>query len=174
MTYLLILLILALIISPLLWFRQSPRQKMITEMRRLASSRGLRVRLVHAPDAREGEGRLEYAGYTLLWVPDSSPSPFSRMEKWLLVRGTRRGGHSPWENWQWLGHEANDRLQPVIGAVLAALPTDVIAVEVNREGVAIVWQERGELADIDRIDTQLKHLRSAIRPDESFDRLAAE
>ena len=174
MTYLLILLILALIISPLLWFRQSPRQKMITEMRRLASSRGLRVRLVHAPDAREGEGRLEYAGYTLLWVPDSSPSPFSRMEKLLLVRASRRGDHSPWEGWQWLGHEANDRLIPVIGTVLSALPTDVIAVEVNREGVAIVWQERGELADIDRIDTQLKHLRSAIRPEELLDRLAAE
>lgn len=174
MTYLLILLILAIIISPLLWFRQSPRQKMITEMRRLASSRGLRVRLVHAPDAREGEGRLEYAGYTLLWTPDSKPSAFSRMEKWLLVRGTRRGDHSPWEGWQWLGHEANDRLLPVIGAVLIALPADVIAVEVNREGVAIVWQERGELADIDRIDTQLKHLRDAIRPEEPFDRLATE
>lgn len=172
MTYLLILLILAIIISPLLWFRQSPRQKMITEMRRLASSRGLRVRLVHAPDAREGEGRLEYAGYTLLWAPDSSPSSFSRMEKWLLVRGTRRGDHSPWDGWQWLGHEANDRLLPVIGEVLAALPVNVTALEVNREGVAIVWQERGELADIDRIDARLKDLRRAIRPEEPLDRLA--
>jgi len=58
MTYLLILFVLAIILSPVMWFRQSPRQKLITDMRKEAREKKLWVKLSVPADAREGEGRL--------------------------------------------------------------------------------------------------------------------
>ncbi|MBL4566994.1 MAG: hypothetical protein JKY85_03065 [Porticoccus sp.] len=163
MTYLLIAFILAIILSPLMWFRQSPRQKLITDMRREAALKGMRVKLSKPADAREGEGRLEYVRYILPWIPDSDPSLEPRMEKWLLIRETHRGDPSPWSPWQWLGRESNDALNDVIGAAVEMLPENVTALEASKEGVLIYWQERGQLNDIAGIFDQLCVLRKRIR-----------
>jgi hypothetical protein len=163
MTYLLIAFVLAIILSPLMWFRQSPRQKLITDMRRAAAEKGMRVKLSKPADAREGEGRLEYVTYMLPWMPDSDPSLEPRMEKWLLVRETRRGDPSPWSPWQWLGRESNDALNDVIGSVIEMLPDNVSALEASKSGVLIYWRERGQLDDITGIFDQLYALRRQIR-----------
>jgi len=163
MTYLLIAFVLALILSPLMWFRQSPRQKLITAMRKEAASKGIRVKLSKPADAREGEGRLEYVTYTLPWLPDSAASMEPRMEKWLLVKGTRRGDPSNWNSWQWLGRESNDALITPIGFALEKLPENISALEACSEGVRIYWQERGQLYDVQAIFEHLDKLREAIR-----------
>ena len=163
MTYLLIAFVLAVILSPLMWFRQSPRQKLITDMRQQAAAKGLRVKLSKPADAREGEGRLEYVTYLLPWGPGSNSSSEPRMKKWLLIKETRRGDPSPWPEWQWLGRESNDRLVSTIGVVLEALPKNVAALEACSEGVRIYWKERGDLEEVGRISHQLSVLKSAIR-----------
>jgi hypothetical protein len=163
MTYLLIAFVLLIIISPLMWFRQSPRQKLITDMRRDAASKGMSVKLSRPADAREGEGRLECVKYTLPWLAETEPSPIPRMEKWLLVRETRRGDPSPWPPWQWLGRESNEKLYPILGDVLEVLPTNVSALEARPDGLAAYWQERGELTDVQKIYQQLTSLRDTIR-----------
>lgn len=163
MTYLLIAFVLLIILSPLMWFRQSPRQKMITAMRQEAASKGMRVNLSRPADAREGEGRLEYVTYTLPWASETEPSTEPRMEKWLLIRETRRGDPAPWSPWQWLGRESNDRLIEPLGHIVEALPANVAALEARSDGVVVYWQERGELADVNRIYQQLAALREAIR-----------
>lgn len=168
MTYLLIAFVLAIILSPVMWFRQSPRQKLITDMRKEAREKKLWVKLSMPADAREGEGRLECVTYTLAWVPDSNPSMEPRMEKWLLVtdtllQGTLRGDPSPWENWQWLGRESNESLNASIGLALEQLPKSITALEACSEGVRIYWQERGELHDVQVIFDQLSKLRNAMR-----------
>lgn len=163
MTYLLIAFVLAVILSPLMWFRQSPRQKLITAMRQEATKNGLSVKLSKPADAREGEGRLEYVTYILPWVPGSNPSSEPRMEKWLLVKGTRRGDPSPWAEWQWLGREANDCLIALIGAVIQKLPINVVALEAGSDGIKIYWQERGSLEDVGVVTHQLSTLRDVIR-----------
>ena len=164
MTYLLIALVLAIIISPMLWLRQTPRQKQVTAMRQAASRAGFQVRLVPPPDAREGEGRLEYVSYILPWQPDTEPSPQPRMEKWRLVRDTRRGDPAPWDNWQWLGREANPALTDIIGATVDSLPDTVKGLEASHSGLSVYWQERGEVADIATMKEQLLALMAAIRP----------
>lgn len=163
MTYLLIAFVLLIIISPLMWFRQSPRQKLITDMRRDAVSKGMSVKLSRPADAREGEGRLECVKYILPWIPDSAPSQIPRMEKWLLVRETRRGDPAPWPPWQWLGRESNEKLYPYIGEVVEGLPPSVSALEACSDGLVVYWQERGELADVHKIYQQLVKLRDVIR-----------
>jgi hypothetical protein len=163
MTYLLIAFVLAIILSPLMWFRQSPRQKLIMAMRQKAAVKGLRVKLSKPADAREGEGRLEYVTYTLPWNPGSDPSGEPRMERWLLLRETRRGDLSPWPEWQWVGRESNDSLVSCIGSALEKLPKTVAALEASPEGVRIYWQERGDLNDIEVVSYQLFALRGAIR-----------
>jgi hypothetical protein len=163
MVYLLIAFILAIILSPLMWFRQSPRQKLVTDMRKEAAAKGMRVKLSKPADAREGEGRLEYVTYRLPWVTDSSPSIKPAMEKWLLIRDTRRGDPSPWPPWQWLGQESNEELNDVVGIIIKSLPKDVVALEVSKSGVLIFWQERGQLEDIAVIYHLLNKLRIRIR-----------
>lgn len=163
MTYLLIAFVLAVILSPLMWFRQSPRQKLITEMRREANSKGFRVNLSRPADAREGEGRLDYVTYTMPWKPGSDPSTEPRMEKWLLIKDTHRGDPSSWDNWQWLGRECNDALLSAIGNVLSKLPDDVTALEAGSDGLKIYWKERGNLEDVSLIEHQLSTLRNTIR-----------
>lgn len=164
MTYLLIVLVLAIIVSPMLWLRQTPRQKLITAMRQQAAKGGLQVRLVRPPDAREGEGRLEFVCYTLPWLPKTKPSGLVRAEQWLLLKGSRRGDPSPWPNWTWLGREPDPQLNLEIGAALGLLPESVGALEVSAAGLSVHWQERGEVEDIERICLGLSDLRQVIRP----------
>ena len=85
MTWLLILFGVAVVVSPLMWFRQSPRQKLITELRRAASSMGLQVSLHRRPDARDDETRLECVCYRLPWLDDSC------RQNWVLQRYSNRG-----------------------------------------------------------------------------------
>ena len=72
MTWLLIVFGTALVLSPLMWLKQSPHQKRIAELRRQANVASLQVSLHRRPDAREDERRLEavllpiaLAGYRL-------------------------------------------------------------------------------------------------------------
>ncbi|MEZ5528920.1 MAG: hypothetical protein R3E57_03105 [Porticoccaceae bacterium] len=164
MTYLLIALVLAIIVSPLLWFRQTPRQKLITAMRQQASRGGLQVRLVRPPDAREGEGRLEFVCYTMPWQAKTEPSVLPRAEQWLLVKDTRRGDPSPWQGWQWLGRDPSEQLHAAIGQAVVELPSSASGLEASASGLSVYWQERGELTDVERIVSQLTRLRGAIRP----------
>lgn len=164
MTYLLIVLVMAIIVSPMLWLRQTPRQKLISAMRQAAAREGFHIRLVNPPDAREGEGHLEYVSYTLPWRGKTPQEPLPRMEKWLLVYETRRGDPSPWTGWQWLGREANPAINDVIGNVIGKLPTGVKGLEASAAGLSIYWQERGEVADIAIMGEQLSTLMNVIRP----------
>lgn len=163
MTYLLIALVMAIIVSPMLWLRQTPRQKLVSAMRQTAAREGFHIRLVNPPDAREGEGHLEYVSYTLPWRGKTPQTPLPRMEKWLLVSDTRRGDPSPWINWQWLGREANPVLDVPIGDVVRNLPAAVKGLEASAAGLSIYWQERGKESDVAVMAEQLLLLMSAIR-----------
>lgn len=166
MTYLLILLAFALIVSPLMWMRQSPRQKQVAALRKEAGMQGLSVKLCHAPDAREGEGRLDHMSYKLPWLPNTTPSEQPRMENWVLVRRLRPGYHgydSPWSPWQWLAREANNVLYPALGDAVDALPASVMAIQPDTDGVAVIWKEDGTIDDVGMIKQHLMALRNAIR-----------
>ncbi|MEJ6611828.1 MAG: hypothetical protein QNL64_00880 [Porticoccus sp.] len=163
MTYLLIAFVLLIIISPLMWFRQSPRQNLIIDMRKEAARLGLIVSLSAPPDARQGETRLECITYKLPWMLDSSSSQQPRMENWLLVKGASRGSSSPWLPWQWLSRESSGFTMDAIGVALAAIPGDISALEARGDGLLVYWKEYGELEDVAAIYELLFLLRKNIR-----------
>ncbi len=163
MSYLLVALVLALILSSLIWIKPSARQKKSAQMRSLASSKGLNVQLSKAPDAREGEGRLEYVQYQLHWPLDSKPNPTPFAEDWLLVKNTRRGDPSPWADWRWLGRKAAGALHPFIERTLNELPEDVVGLAASGRNLSIFWREQGELEEVACIAEALENLRVAIR-----------
>lgn len=164
MTYLLIALVLAIILSPLLGMRSSPRQKLVADLRRCAVSNGLQIKLSRLAGAREGEGRLDSVLYRLRWLKDTKPSTLRRGEEWLLIRGGHRGDAAPWGEWRWLSLPPALELQAAIGVAVEALTGDITGFEASREGLAVYWRERGESADVKQLAEALKKLQKSIRP----------
>ena len=164
MTYLLIALVLAIILSPLMSLRASPRQKHITALRQCASHQGLKVRLSRPAGAREGEGRMDTVIYRLLWAVDSRPSSLRRAEQWLLIRGDQRGDASDWDGWRWLTLRPEQALMADIGLVIESLIDDMTGFEAGPEGLSVYWQEHGEAADVEQLAAALKRLQSRVRP----------
>lgn len=157
MAYLLIALVLCLILSSLVWIKPSPRQKLLAAMRREATAQGLQVQLSKAPDAREGEGRLDHAIYLLPWGPDTAAQSTG---EWLLIKGSRRGVEASWEGWRWLSREAPITWHQTIGEALRKLPDDVDGLSASPRGLGVFWRERGGLEDVGWIAEILRQLRS--------------
>lgn len=157
MTWLLILFGIAVVVSPLMWFRQSPRQALITELRRTANSMGLQVSLHRRPDAREDETRLECVCYRLAWLNDSC------RQSWVLHRHSERG----WQpdstvlrdsGWLWTVAEANRQWTATLEKITGELPAGVGAIIANKAGIGVVWNERDDVADLEKVAHNLKKL----------------
>ncbi|MGB0449407.1 MAG: hypothetical protein ACPGF6_02365 [Porticoccaceae bacterium] len=157
MTWLVILFGVAVVVSPLMWFRQSPRQKLITELRRAANSMGLQVSLHRRPDAREDETRLECVCYRLAWLDDSS------RQNWVLHRHSKRG----WKpdspvlssaGWLWTIAEAAPEWAATLEETVADLPSGASAIVANKAGIGIIWNERDDAADLEKVAQNLKKL----------------
>jgi len=152
MTWLLIVLAVAIVLSPLMWFRQSPRQKLITELRRSAGSAGLQVTLYRRPDAREDETRLEYVCYRLPWLTDDC------RQNWVLHRFSKRGWDSACPGWQWTLSQASPQWDAFLGEMLDDLPSGVSAIIATDAGIGMIWNERDNAADLEKIAHKLKKL----------------
>lgn len=140
MNYLLIIFILMLILAPIVWIKPSRHQQKIAQLRKLASQHGFRVQLCCAPDAREGQGRLEFVKYQLPWTQGHAA------ESWLIVKGSRRGDPSNWEDWSWLSRAPEDSLEK-LGDCLEKLSEDVRGLQADNQGLAFYWQEKDGVED---------------------------
>jgi len=142
LTYLLIIVVVSLIISPLVWLKPSPRQQQLEKLRREARQGGLRVRLSARPDVREGEKtHFDCACYCLPWN-ELKGRPPGRMGSWSLVRDTRRGISSGWEDWRWLALPAPEEVSDVIEKVIRGLPEEALGLVASAEGLEFYWTER--------------------------------
>ncbi len=164
MTYLLIALVLAIILSPLLSLRPSPRQKLVASLRQCASRNGLQVRLSRQPGARDDDNRLECVCYRLPWPKDSEPSSLRRAEQWLLVRSEHRGDPSAWQGWRWLTLQPAAEIVQGVDGLVSRLIEDVVGLEANRDGLSIYWQEHGSTTDVEHFVHGLNALQEVIRP----------
>ena len=162
MTWLVILFGVAVVVSPLMWFRQSPRQKLITELRLSANSMGLQVSLHRRPDAREEETRLECVCYRLPWLDDSC------RQSWVLHRHSKRGWQ-PGNNvlsrdgWLWTVAEAKPKWSPILEKTIANLPSGVSAIIANKAGIGMIWNERDDAADLEKIAQNLKKMQQTAK-----------
>jgi hypothetical protein len=162
MTWLLILFGLAVVVSPLMWFRQSPRQKLITDLRRRANSMGLQVSLHRRPDAREDETRLECICYRLTWLDDSC------RQNWVLQRHSKRGWDSDNSvlrdnGWQWVVDEAAPEWGKLLEESVTDLPLGVSAIIANKIGIGVIWNERDDASDLEEVAKNLKKMQQTAK-----------
>ena len=153
MVWLLIIFCLAVVLSPLLWMKSSPRQRQITQCREVARSLAINVNIHRRPDARESEQRLDTVFYWLRWRDNK------QVEPWVLHRYSSRGWESGFEGWQWISGQASAEWISTIELVVALLPVGVTAIIANKEGIGMVWDERGESSTVREIHHCIEKLR---------------
>jgi hypothetical protein len=141
-TYLLIALVVMVALSPLITMMPTRRQRQLADLRQRAAVCGLNVQLRALPGAPEGSELLPY--YGRLRQRGDRPAPAN------AVYSRKSVGES--EVWQCsCGDISRHQNQ-----LLAALPPGVSHVCETSQGVGLFWDERGEEADVDRIDEVLQ------------------
>jgi hypothetical protein len=153
MTWLLIVFGTALVLSPLMWLKQSPHQKRITHLRRQASLASLQVSLHRRPDAREDERRLEAVCYRFPWQDTDC------RQDWVLQRVSNRGWPSEFQGWCWMKQDAGAQWHDVLAHTLANLPQGVGAIVASAQGIGVIWDERGDQSELNQICDCLHRLR---------------
>lgn len=153
MSWLLILFIVAVVISPLMWLKQTPHSKRMTEFRRIANSLNIQVSLHRRPDARDDETALDTVCYRLAWLDRDTH------QRWVLHCSSQRGWESSCEGWLWTQHQADPKWEPVLADLMPQMPSGVSAVIASRAGIGLIWDERGSAQDLQSIADILQALR---------------
>ena len=152
MVWLLIILCIAVIVSPLMWMKSSPRQQRIKRFRDMARKHSLKVSLQRRPEARESETRLDAVCYWCPWGADVKP------KHWVLHRYSNRGWQSSWQDWHWFKAEASIEWLACVEDVLSVLPENVSAIVVDSTGIGMFWDESGEQSTLEQINLCLGRL----------------
>ncbi len=135
MTYLLILVVVLVALSPLLSMMPTRRQRQLANLRQAAAIAGLYVKLEQAAD---GSPRVFYGCRRQRGDTTAAPVTLDRA-------GT-----------DWVpstGHWPSERC-----AALAPLPEGVFGVREDREGVGVNWDEQGSREDVEIIARVLRGL----------------
>ena len=139
MTYLLIILVVFIALSPLITMMPSRRQRQIADLRQAAAVSGLYVELKHPPRGAEGPLQAFYG----------CRRGHGQAKPAVAVLYTCEEGD--WAVREGIGSAAKL-------ALLAAFPETVVVVSEDRHGAGVYWEERGEKSDVQRIAETLKAL----------------
>ncbi|HLS97590.1 MAG TPA: hypothetical protein VK018_02605 [Porticoccaceae bacterium] len=162
--YLLIALVVLMVVSPLLWLRQTPGQARITAFRNRALQLGLKVQMVPRADADPADRQPDAVRYLKPLVPDSRGAMPVMDHSWILLRDPRRGRESPFPGWRWFRDEAPAAIHPAIAACLRELPESVGALRADGQGLSAYWRETGTLDDVARLARALDGLFPQLGP----------
>ena len=153
MHWLVICVVVAVVLSPLMWFKQSPRQARIAELRKTAFGYKIIVSLHRRPDARDNETALDCVCYKL-------PCRDLKLSgNWVLHRYSQRGWESKWTQWKWISGEADQNLEGLISQVIDRLPASVSAIKKDSDGFGVIWDESTGVADLVEIFNVLRMLK---------------
>lgn len=153
MAWLIMVLVVAVILSPVMLFKQSPRQRNKSVLREAARKRNLQVSLHRRPDAREDESSLTVVCYQLYCAGKTSA------DNWVLHRHSQRGWDSDWDSWRWHGNQACSSWNPTLTKTINSLPAGVTAIMSKDNHVGMVWDESGGLDQLHLIHEKLQQLR---------------
>ncbi|MGS2723369.1 hypothetical protein ACVBEJ_06455 [Porticoccus sp. GXU_MW_L64] len=159
MEYIWVIVVLALILSPIIGLKSSPRQKKLETLRRCASAAGLHVKLARRPDARDDERDLDSVSYLLPWGGNAPEG----LRPWVLTHNSRRGMEAQWSNWRWFQGPAELSIEESLGQLLPSLPSGVTGLVASRQGLAVHWLEQGEEGDVCALVDVLKTLRQTLQ-----------
>ena len=121
-----------------MWMKSSPRQQRVMSFRKKALSLTINVNLCRHPDALDSEKRLDAIYYGLAWQKDILN------ESWILHRRNKRGWESHYDGWRWISDEADLAWYELLSATVESLPSGVTAIVASKEGVGVIWDERGD------------------------------
>jgi type II secretory pathway pseudopilin PulG len=142
MVWWIVALLMALVLSPLVWLRPSRRQSGQMEARMAARRMGLAMQLSQQA-----------------WPHWQSPEPPSTCAQYHRQR--RKGRTDAWSYWRSEGQWLNQWREPCSDAVLMAhlndLPADVFKAEADGRMIALFWGERDPQA-LPRIAAALEAL----------------
>ena len=137
MNWLLIAFIVALIVSPVMWLKPSPKQRRVARLREHARKAGVRVKLAAPPLHAAGKQMPSYRwGY-----PKEQPGP-----RFVAVRESASSSvlKSVCHGWRWrieplrpLPADEQQRLE----VLLTRLPQDALVLESDVHGVTLWWYE---------------------------------
>lgn len=149
MTWLFILLVLMLVISPVMWLKPSPRQRRIAALRNAAIKTGLSIKL-EAPPLHG----VKVAMPAYRWrYPQDRPGP-----DFVLVRDEQASAAlRPFiHGWRWRREPLRplpEALETRFKGLLERLPQDAMVVESNRHALTLWWWES---QDFPRFSTYLE------------------
>ena len=148
MTYFIIFIVFALVLSPVMWMMPSPSQKRQMKLRSQAMSLGLSVKVCDLPQLERAKVRNEPVqqgiAYLLRWRASGAKSDVFHH---LVLRAEQPGIA-----------QGKDRLSATLQNVLVTMPGDVMALEYTSGGVSAYWREKGTVEDVDQIHQSLLSL----------------
>lgn len=157
MSIIVAIIIVVMLAGSVMWLKPSAAQQRQTNLRLLARSLGLDVRLCTLPQTRRARVREEPAEqgvvYRLL--------RFGEKNRLVIeYQVCRADAQSEWEN------ETSTDLPPAVrtqlDSVLAQLPADAVAFEITPQGCGVYWKERGDEDTVRSIRRLLGEMQQAL------------
>lgn len=150
MTYIIIVLVVALVLAPIFWIMPSPRQKRLMAFRQAALELGMLVQVTDLPQTHRARVRKEPPQHGVLYrLPWKHPQLTSQSFALLVLRDEPS--------------ESTDKLPS--GAVaqllrehLADYPEQFSAIEFSNIGVAVYWKELGPVEYVETLHKSLAEL----------------
>jgi hypothetical protein len=149
LTYLLIILVIAIALAPLSHFVPSKRQREIARMREYAAVHGLFVEFRGVPGQDRVRDR-DRAGRDTIYYGKRLPPAKNKRPK---VQAWRC------ENGSWMGLERRAE----VPAALASMPAAVLAASVDEGGCGVYWTEAGDVEQVELIRQGLEAWAEEIR-----------
>lgn len=151
MSYLIILLVIALALGPIVALKPTKTQKRQIQLRNCAREAGLQVQVCRLPQTHRQQVRREDPelglAYRLLWHHEVAKV---RQFNYLVHREETEPGTAP------------QSIQRELDNILAQLPEAILAVEFTNLGVAVYWRENGDCELVKLIAARLQSLKSAL------------
>ncbi len=163
MTWLIILFVLMLVISPVMWLRPSPRQRRVAGLRSEAMKTGLSVKLETPPLHDTRTAMPAYRWH----YPPGRPGP-----DFVLVRDSESGASlRPFAHgWRWRREPLRplpEALETRFKGLLSRLPQDALVIESSRQALTLWWWESQDFARFSTYLEDFTALRDGLagRPD---------
>ena len=156
MSYLIIVIVVMLVLSPVFWIMPSPAQKRQMQLRQQAMTLGFMVKITDLPQSHRAKVRKEKVeqgvAYRLPWeVKRKHPQG----GEYLLMRDTAETP-SGLDN-----SNFSRQMHLLMQDTLLQLPNSVVALEYAAPGLALYWREHGDVELISSLYQQLIELRRA-------------
>lgn len=148
MSYVIVAIVIALVLSPIFWVMPSPRQKRQMLLRQRAMALGLQVKVCDLPQNHRAKVRKERPEQGVVYrLPWRSPDANGESFNYLSLRNEQLADTPP------------AAVKELMLTALEAMAEPVVALEFNGSGLAVYWRENGSVELVEQIVEHLKSLR---------------